>query len=1331
MANSTRRVSRVRELLSGLSIVAVILGLSTASAHAAGCTVTNVVAAPGSDAIAANPVVKRGPSPITQTACSGGTSYGGVNTSGTNPGATPGIQTNYVATVLGVNTYTGNKATSVPLTGWGVRGGRLGVNFTLYNNSLGTDSFSQLGSNWKDSYTQFYISDAGSTTTLYLPNGGIVQFSFANGVYTAPAGVQGTLTKLSSGGFQYVSSDQTIYKLAATDNGLTVDTYYLSEIGDELGNRIYINRRVISNTLGVYPYSQPTTIQDCNVYNVPCRTLTYNYLPDGRLDSIQDSNNRKWTFSIIRYGTSTSYSLNSITFPSVNSASPSMVFQYAMFPARNGLPSSLLISALTDLNGKTSRYYFESTSRRFSRYASPLNVNSSGNATMAGSQGSSYGLTYTPITTTDPNTGVVTVIGGTTTITNTNGKQVKYVYDANGFNTQVIDQLGKTTRYSYDTDKNSTSVQTPLGFTAQYFYDTRGNLTQVKSPVDSSCGNASCTVNLSYNNKNHVVQITSPSGIKSRIAYDNSTSRVLQTQVEIDTAFLTSGPDGNGNYPTLSSGDGRIAYTYAYAFNGYPPSARSDANGNTYTYDYDGYGNLKRYTTASGKNRLYTYNALNTLLSRTDPDGSTYTFTPDNWQRTLQVTAVGNFSGATSAQTLNYSFAYDNNSNLTDVYPPLITYQPGEFAHHYTYDADNRLTNDDVDVQTSASATPVRKKEYEAIYDQNPGCDGTDLRGLLTGSYNYFPYDVNRSETPNTANGPNNTVYCYNDRSTLSSFVTSTSGRFSYYYDDDGKLKQINYPNPNQPPNNGSNYNLYQYFLYDNVGRKVGREYHRLDGAFVANFTLSYNSDGQVTSHGRDLRPITNQGMNSSYNYFRRGWLKQSNDSRYSTTANLGTYTHNFDYDLGGRRRSRSNSSPSENYTFTYNIDDQITQLTETVSGYCENRAYTDNGNLSQTQDCSNNPKIKFEWGAFDRLTRYYSVNDPFTSGTYDYQFFPDASLTTRGYKYLGITQYGSDPHQLFLTKNGGQSTGQTNTDAAGINSTNATSITYNVGQGTETTDSLPIYDLFGDRMRASISSTGAVLKTGYTSFSSVDGTALGGASYFNGKSAAYQSSTQPAVNTWRGEYGYFDPRTTYTGIPQLGNYYYQLGKRWYDPVIGQFISRDSDISQPAYQYAYNDPVNFVDPTGNAPSVCSLATGFLFGLSVGAFAVAGLAASPLTVTAIGAVSAFGVAFIGTTLSAPQFSEGYCDFFAVKPPKDEQKVGGGSGKIPNKGFFFSGNPNGYGGFETRVPFRIITTTFDREGNILNTNVRGGDRIFFNVGLDCSFPGSTPGCSGFIK
>ncbi len=40
------------------------------------------------------------------------------------------------------------------------------------------------------------------------------------------------------------------------------------------------------------------------------------------------------------------------------------------------------------------------------------------------------------------------------------------------------------------------------------------------------------------------------------------------------------------------------------------------------------------------------------------------------------------------------------------------------------------------------------------------------------------------------------------------------------------------------------------------------------------------------------------------------------------------------------------------------------------------------------------------------------------------------------------------------------------------------------------------------------------------------------------------------------------------------------VGARYYDPAVGEFITRDTLLSQPPYQYCNDDPVNKVDPSG-------------------------------------------------------------------------------------------------------------------------------------------------------
>ena len=97
----------------------------------------------------------------------------------------------------------------------------------------------------------------------------------------------------------------------------------------------------------------------------------------------------------------------------------------------------------------------------------------------------------------------------------------------------------------------------------------------------------------------------------------------------------------------------------------------------------------------------------------------------------------------------------------------------------------------------------------------------------------------------------------------------------------------------------------------------------------------------------------------------------------------------------------------------------------------------------------------------------------------------------------------------------------------------------------------------------------------------------------------------------------------------ELGMYY--LGTRWYDPVIGRFISPDRYVStgqgilgHNMYAYCGNNPVNFVDPSGE------FAIGIIVGGIVGA--VGGIISASISGTSLTAGAISG-AFTGATIGA--------------------------------------------------------------------------------------------------
>ncbi len=85
-------------------------------------------------------------------------------------------------------------------------------------------------------------------------------------------------------------------------------------------------------------------------------------------------------------------------------------------------------------------------------------------------------------------------------------------------------------------------------------------------------------------------------------------------------------------------------------------------------------------------------------------------------------------------------------------------------------------------------------------------------------------------------------------------------------------------------------------------------------------------------------------------------------------------------------------------------------------------------------------------------------------------------------------------------------------------------------------------------------------------------------------------------VYDWNGGWGYRNEALT-GGLVKVG-------VRWYDPVVGRFLQKDSwlgsiylPLTLNAYAYCVNDPVSMIDPDGELPVLVGIAIGV--GISVG------------------------------------------------------------------------------------------------------------------------------------
>jgi RHS repeat-associated protein len=224
-----------------------------------------------------------------------------------------------------------------------------------------------------------------------------------------------------------------------------------------------------------------------------------------------------------------------------------------------------------------------------------------------------------------------------TQITYANGLSLAYSYDVAGRRTQMVDQDGNTVNYFYDnagrlerlTDGNNDLI-------VQYSYDavgrlditTKGNDTWTDYDYDAAGqltglfnyapdGSVNSSFEYTYDRNGWRTQETSldgqwtysydPTGQLTRAIFDS-------TNPEIDDQDLTYVYDAVGNrVRTIFNGE-----TTEYSANNL--NQYLSAGDTTFVYDTD--GNLISKTEANGDTWTYTYNAQNRLVQVIEPDGS-------------------------------------------------------------------------------------------------------------------------------------------------------------------------------------------------------------------------------------------------------------------------------------------------------------------------------------------------------------------------------------------------------------------------------------------------------------------------------------------------------------------------------------------------------------------------------------------------------------------------------------------------------------------------------------------------------------------------------------
>jgi len=635
-----------------------------------------------------------------------------------------------------------------------------------------------------------------------------------------------------------------------------------------------------------------------------------------------------------------------------------------------------------------------------------------------------------------------------TTVTDINGRVLTFT-SSSGKITAIKDPAGNSHTFTYSGNFLA-KVSDPLGYS--WLYENDGYRLNKKTDPN---GNAT---SYTYDTSGKLAKSTDPNGKEKTISYTSNTTStftekdggVWTQQYDISLNLPTSKTDpngnttsytydGNGNMLSVTKPDGAVTrYTYDSAGNMTSTTdplgktttythnnlgqvlTTTDANNRTTTNSYDTNGNLLQTIDPKGAKTVYTYDSKGNLLTRTDPLGSITTYTYDSANNL--VTAKDTSGGITS-------FTYDINGNL------LTQKDPSGNITTYTYDAMNRPT----------TITDPLGNITQYTHDKNGNrVTVTDANGMVTTTvYNY----KNQPLTIKDAQG-NITTMAYSGSGCgscggggadkLVSVTDASSNTTSYEYDLTGKLVRETDPRGNttsysynsngtmasRTDGNGHTTN----YIYNAAGRLLSRTYS--DGT---SDTFTYDAAGNL---------ITASNATISYTL---GY--DANNRLTSTTDNLGR-TISYTLDANGNR-TKMTAPDGRITTYAYDAKNRLTQL-------------TDNGNA-----------YVFTYDALDRRTKLLNPNGTYTTYSYDTDSRITALVTqtsagaiinsishdydktanrTTNVEPAGTTAYNYDPVYRLLKSSLGTTTKELFTYDATGNRTSGpqASTTYTIDQGNQ-----------------------------------------------------------------------------------------------------------------------------------------------------------------------------------------------------------------------------------------------------------------------------------------
>ncbi len=740
--------------------------------------------------------------------------------------------------------------------------------------------------------------------------------------------------------------------------------------------------------------------------------------------------------------------------------------------------------------------------------------------------------------------------------TDANGGVLEKRHDHQGLPTSITDQLGRTSElsylngqvesyefsdgttveYAYDQGGRVTAATDRSGLTTHFVYDLRGNLIERilpdQTPQDLSDNDR---FSYTYDLLNRQISVTDPNGATTRFEYDLAGNVVLLIDAAGNpTQFFRN---ALGQVERMVDREGQ-SMVFEYDRQGNQIS-RIEADGSTHRTEYDAAGRIIEQTDARGKRWRYEWNAANQLIAVVSPNDSRHLYEYD---------VRGNLVAEVDANGNRRLYEFDSISR------PVASERSDGSRTSQTFTPDSRpqTRTDGRGVTTSFTydnALNIQQVNYGDAFQHS--FDFDDRGNLLTvqdQTGTILQEFDSQNQLVRRIDGSGNEVRYEYDENGNRTAIISSSGTTEYFYDaQDRVVRIVETPTSTTP----STY-LFEYGpegrntrtefpdgsvesrLYDVNGRVATIEVKDAGNSAISRFDYLYYANGQV----RSVTEI--DGTVTEYTYDDLGQIATAVRTKAGVSISVTEYFYD---DVGNIVREINDGVETVR---TYSPDNQL--QTEQIGGVTRQYAYDGAGNLIRVEE-DGAPIQTYEWDNAGRLVRSVIQQDVEITTEYVYDWSGLlVSKTVNGETTEFIYDRSKRLPVIIAATRNGQTERFVHADRPLSNSSDTTTRHFLLDAsnsvrglaGSGTAEGLRHYSPYGVTV------------------------AEGGL------------NDEPLVSL--GFSGEMTDEAT-------GNIF--LRQRYYSPSQGRFISVDPyeglpslPLSRHDYQYAYNDPVNGSDPSG-------------------------------------------------------------------------------------------------------------------------------------------------------